>query len=195
VSKKDLLLVLATVLTIILTLITFFFNLYNNNFELKNTELNNPYILLKNGRYFELLCQNDVIDNSVDFSLKPFNEIFLEKTGNSFKQNIICKEYNGLIEKEILLKRTPNQINIRQDITMDIEGIKKDSFYYTQIDYPLIADIDETNTEIKLYDLNCTTVLPKRAGYDYKIVEKSIRVGKKYEPQININIDMQIQCL
>ncbi len=194
-KKQEIALISAVILTISISVILFFYNLYNYNFELKKTNTENTYILLRNGRYFEFLCQNDVIDNKVDFSVKPFDDFEITNTGNIFTHKLICSQVEKNLEKEVLFQRTANKITIEQKVTSDLQDLGRNPYYYTQIDYPLIANFTEKIDSIEIYDANCTTIIPKKITQRYFIVENSVRIGAKYSKDFKISIEMQIKCL
>ncbi len=194
-EKKEILLITAVVLTIFVSIGVFFFDFYKYHFEFKKDMRENTYIALRNGRYYELLCDNDVIDNGVDFTLKPFNDFNIQNRGNRFKRNIVCNEEDGSVEKKISLERTSRSIKVRQNISSNLENIGENSFYYTHIEYPLISEVKETDKYIQLYDLNCTTKIYKKDTYIYKVIDNFVRVGTKYDENINFNFDIKIECL
>ncbi len=193
--RRDAFLIIAVVLTTLVSVVIFFFDFYNYHFELKKTESENTYVALKNGRYFEFLCGNDVIDNAVDFTLKPFVDFSVEGSGNMFNQEVLCVENDSVFEKRIVFKRTAKKMSVRQNISANDGNVGENSFYYTHIEYPLVAKIEEDEKFLKLYDLNCNIYIPKKPKYVYSVVENSIRIGVEYAEEMNIIFDMEVECL
>lgn len=194
VKKKDFILIIAVILTIFVSILVFFFDFYNYHFEFKKDFKENTYVALKNGRYFVFLCSNDVVDNKVDFTSKPFNNLRIKSSGNMFEQNISCIEEGDIVKKDIVFKRNSSVVQVKQKIESEVE-LPENSFYYTHIEYPLIAEVKENDQYIQLYDLNCTTKIPKKSFYEYEVIDNSLRVGTKYSNSFSINFEMEIECL
>lgn len=183
-------------MTLILAEIFLFYRLYNEHFEIYANEQENPYILLKNGKYFEMECKNDVIDNRVDFSQKPFENGVLEREleNRIIRHKHMCSDgADNMRITEIDKKR--NSLRIVHNISTNIESSKEDVFYYTQLDYPIVPEINEEEDHIKIYDSNCTITIPKRVGYKYIVRDQSLRIGTKLAQDMEIEIDLQIKCL
>ncbi len=193
-KKNEIVLIIAAILTVVLSIVFFFFDFYNYHFEFKKDSKENTYVALKNGRYFVFLCANDVIDNGVDFTSKPFNDFRVESSGGMFKQNVSCIEEGDLLKKDITFQRNSSKIEVRQKVESSVD-LPENSFYYTHIEYPLVAEVKENDQYIELYDLNCTTRIPKKNFYNYKIIDNFIRVGVKYSESFNIIFEMEIECL
>lgn len=177
------------------SVLLFFFDFYNYHFEFKRDMNENTYVVLKNGRYFEFLCTNDVIDNGRDFTLKPFNEFSVENKGNMFRNTLSCKEADNSFEKEVVFKRSASKITIKQNIKSHLDNIGDDSFYYTHIEYPLIPEVKENPQYLEFYDLNCTTRIFKKDDYKYKVIDNFVRVGVEYEEEIEVIFEIEIECL
>ncbi len=194
-KRKETFLIVAVVFTVMTSVLLFFFDFYNYHFEFKRDSRENTYVVLKNGRYFEFLCANDVIDNGVDFTLKPFNEFSVENTGNMFKNTLFCKEDDSSIEKKVVFERSARRIRVKQNIVNNFDSVGEGSFYYTHIEYPLVFEVQESPEYLKLYDLNCTTTIFKKKGYEYKIVDNFVRIGVEYENEVDVIFEMEVECL
>ncbi len=194
-EKVEKYLITSAIITIVVAILVFFFDINNNHFQLRENIHGNTYISLKNGRYFSLLCENDVIDNGIDYTLKPFTSFNLETKNTIPGKEIICIDNERELEKKISFRRTPKTLEVRQEVKSNLEELGIGSYYYTHIEYPLFAEIEETEEYIKLYDLNCTTTIYKEKGYTYRAIDNFVRIGSEYSRNFNINFEMGIKCL
>lgn len=194
-KKREATIILTTILTLIFAEVFLFYHLYTQFFQIQPNQRENPYVLLRNGRYFELECENDVIDNKVDFSVRPFEN----QTEKNFEDKIrnfnqTCKTDNGTVKKTTMEKGRED-LEISHKIFFNGLEPNENSYYYTHLDYPIAPSIEDYGDRIEISDSNCLITIPKIAEYEYILLDQSIRIGKEYSEVIDMNINMNIKCL
>lgn len=194
-KNRDVIVIMGIILTIIAAELFILFNLYNQFFEIKANENESAYVLLKNGKYFEMECERDVIDNAIDYTHRPFSENSEKKiNGQILKYQQKCTNENGDL-KETTLRKGREDLRISQNIQTNGIEVNDGSYYYTRLDYPISPAMEENDEKITMQDSHCEIVIYKEEDQKYKLTDSSIRVGKEYSEEIQINIDMDIKCL
>jgi hypothetical protein len=194
-KKKEVITIMVAILTLIIAEIFLFYQLYNQFFQIQVNQRENPYILLRNGKYFELECENDVIDNKTDFSLKPFGNKIEKSLDNKItKLNQACATNNGST-RETTIEKGREDLKISHKIFLNGKETEKNSYYYTHLDYPIIPAMKNYADRIEISDSNCIVTIQKNREYEYILLNQSIRIGKEYSEVIDMEINMNIKCL
>ena len=193
-KNKEVIVIIGIILTIIAAELFLLFNLYSQHFEIKANTTNSPYILLDNGKYFEMDCSRDVIDNGENYSYRPFSEN-LEKDidGEILRYEQKCINLNGY-NKQVTIRKRREDLSISQAIRTNGEEVGEESYYYTRLDYPITPFMEKNEENIKIQDSNCKITIQKEDDQKYELTENSIKIGKEYKENLSINIDMDIEC-
>lgn len=176
-----------------------FFKLYtyflNKDFQIRNSE-NTIFILLSNGSYLDLNSINDVIDDQISSFVKPFPETLqsnYEKTAQfPFQTTKIVQ--TSAKRKASIEKSGSKQLKVRIDAELSA-SVTENHYYYVQLDYSNRFSPVEGDDYIEISDNKCNITIYKKDNYKYKVIDdKSVRVGVRYEPEVTLDINLDIDC-
>jgi hypothetical protein len=194
INKQILVLLLFLVLTI-LSIFKLYLYFSNKDFQLRNSE-NTVFIVMSNGSYLDINPINDVVDDQLTSFVKPFPE-HIETTYQKltkFPFQITHIQQNSAKRKASVEKTGGNQVKVSIQADSNL-SVTENHFYYIQLDYSNRFSPIEGDDYIQISDNKCDATIFKESGYKYKIVDdRSIRVGVKYEPKVNITVNLDVDC-
>ncbi len=189
---------------VLISLIISFFQAYKSltyiplDVEFNQTSL---VVALKNGQYFVLRPEADIIDDKSSQTIRPFQQI------DSFNNSVIGfnlawmnetyyqKVQSGNNSRELELRREgANGINLNDDINTNY-SLTKNFNYQIQLDYSRESEIIYNDDSVVIKDIDCSITIYKDSNYTISDFgnRKSLIIKQVYSSSMNFDINMKIE--